>query len=58
VKSQEYLAPMLLSWANIHFYQDLMVQMRAAIREGRFEAFANETLARMRADEGSRSGKA
>lgn len=47
VKSREYLAPMLLSWANVHFYQDLMREMRAAIGEGRFEAFADETLARL-----------
>ena len=47
IKSQEYLAPMLLSWANVHFYQDLMARMRAAVGEGQFEAFAEETLARL-----------
>ena len=47
VKSQEYLGPMLLSWSNLHFYQDLMAKMRAAIGEGRFDAFAKETLARL-----------
>ncbi len=51
VKSQEYLAPMLLSWANVHFYQDLMAKMRSAIGEGRFETFAKETLARLSKDE-------
>jgi queuine tRNA-ribosyltransferase len=50
VKSQEYLAPMLLSWANVHFYQDLTREMRAAIGEGRFEIFARETLARLNKD--------
>jgi queuine tRNA-ribosyltransferase len=50
VKSQEYLAPMLLSWANVHFYQDLTREMRAAIGEGRFETFARETLARLNKD--------
>ena len=53
VKSREYLAPMLLSWANVHFYQELMAAMRAAIGEGRFEAFARETLARLGANGGS-----
>jgi queuine tRNA-ribosyltransferase len=33
VKSGEYLAPMLLTWANVAFYQDLMCEIRAAIRE-------------------------
>ncbi len=52
VKSQEYLAPMLLSWANVHFYQELMREMRAAIGEGRFDAFAKQTLARLHNGEG------
>ena len=47
IKSQEYLGPMLLSWANLHFYQDLMREIRAAIGEGRFDAFAKQTLARL-----------
>lgn len=47
IKSQEYLGPMLLSWANLHFYQDLMAKMRAAIGEGRFDAFTKQTLARL-----------
>jgi queuine tRNA-ribosyltransferase len=50
IKAKEYLAPMLLSWANVHFYQDLMGEMRAAIAAGRFEAFAAEALARLSAD--------
>ncbi len=37
VKSGEYLAPMLLTWANVAFYQDLMREIRAAIREGRLD---------------------
>ena len=40
IKSGEYLGPMLLTWANVHFYQDLMVRMRVAIAEGRFSEFA------------------
>ena len=45
VKSGEYLGAMLLSWANIAFYQELMQAMRAAIAEGRFAAWARETKA-------------
>ncbi|MEL7543695.1 MAG: tRNA guanosine(34) transglycosylase Tgt, partial [Pseudomonadota bacterium] len=42
VKANEYLAAMLLTWSNVHFYQELMGQMRAAIAEGRFQAFRRE----------------
>jgi queuine tRNA-ribosyltransferase len=42
VKSEEYLGAMLLTWANTWFYQDLMAAIRAAIAEGRFEAFRRE----------------
>ena len=38
---------MLLSWANVAFYQQLMAAMRAAIAEGRFAAWAAETKARL-----------
>ena len=38
VKSEEYLGAMLLSWANVAFYQELMAAMRSAIAEGRFAA--------------------
>ena len=31
---------MLLSWANVQFYQDLMSRIRSAIEEGTFSAFA------------------
>ena len=47
VKSQEILGAMLVSWANVHFYQDLMGRMRAAVRDGCFEDFAHEALARL-----------
>jgi queuine tRNA-ribosyltransferase len=39
VKAQEILAQSLLSWHNLAFYQALMSRMRAAVREGRFQAF-------------------
>lgn len=35
VKAQEVLGAMLLTWANIAFYQDLMAEVRAAVSEGR-----------------------
>ena len=34
---------MLLSWANIAYYQELMAGIRASIAEGRFEDFYAET---------------
>jgi queuine tRNA-ribosyltransferase len=42
VKSEEILGQVLLSWHNIAFYQALMGDMRAAIAEGRFEAFRRD----------------
>jgi queuine tRNA-ribosyltransferase len=47
VKSEEYLGAMLLSWANITFYQELMQAMRSAIAEGRFARWAAETKQRL-----------
>ena len=41
-KAGEYLAPMLLSWHNLAYYQSLMAEIRAAIAEGRFGAFIAE----------------
>ena len=38
VKAGEYLAPMLLTWANVAFYQDLMRAIRAAITAGELGA--------------------
>jgi queuine tRNA-ribosyltransferase len=38
-KAGEYLGPMLLTWHNLHYYQSLMTQMRAAIAVGRFGDF-------------------
>lgn len=46
VRSNEYLGAMLLSWANIHFYQQVMGDARAAISEGRFADFAQEFKSR------------
>jgi len=47
VRSGEYLGAMILSWVNTVFYQDLMAAMRKAIEERRFEAWAEETKARI-----------
>lgn len=41
IKSKEILGAMLMTQHNIHFYQQLMVQIREAISEGRFAAFAS-----------------
>jgi queuine tRNA-ribosyltransferase len=41
-KSEEILGQVLLSWHNLAFFQALMAQMRAAIAQGRFEAFRRD----------------
>jgi queuine tRNA-ribosyltransferase len=40
VKSGEALGAMLLSYANVQFYQELMARTREAIAQGRFASFA------------------
>jgi queuine tRNA-ribosyltransferase len=37
IKAEEMLGPMLLTWHNIQYYQDLMRGLREGIRAGRFE---------------------
>jgi len=44
INAKEILGAMLLTWHNLHYYQDLMREMRTAIAAGRFAAFA-ETFA-------------
>jgi queuine tRNA-ribosyltransferase len=39
-KAEEMLGPMLLTWHNVAYYQDLMRGLRAAIIEGRFAQHA------------------
>jgi queuine tRNA-ribosyltransferase len=41
LRAGEYLAPMILSWANTHFYQDLMTEIRQSILEGTFARLAD-----------------
>jgi len=36
----EYLGAMLLTWANVQFYQELMAGIRQAISEERFDTFS------------------
>ena len=43
VKANEILGAMLLSWANVAYYQDLMRGIRSAISARRFADFARET---------------
>jgi queuine tRNA-ribosyltransferase len=51
VRADEILGQVLLSWHNIAFFQALTSAMRAAISEGRFEAFRRDFHARhLRAD--------
>ncbi len=38
-KCNEYLGPMLLSWNNLHYYQQLMGNLRAAIEAGKMSEF-------------------
>ena len=46
IRADEILGKVLLSWHNIAFYQALTAAMRAAISEGRFEAFRRDFHAR------------
>ena len=41
-RAQEMISGMLLTWHNLHYYQELMQGMRDAIAAGRFEAFEAE----------------
>ncbi|MEO1294149.1 MAG: tRNA-guanine transglycosylase, partial [Pseudomonadota bacterium] len=38
-RSNEIIASMLLTWHNLHYYQELMAGMRAAIVAGTFAQF-------------------
>ena len=41
-RAGEIISAMLLTWHNLHYYQELMEDMRAAIRAGKFDAFESE----------------
>jgi len=51
IKSGELLGMMILSWANVGYYQELMQAMRSALADDRFEDFYAETKARWRRGE-------
>ena len=44
VRANEILGMMLLSWANIAYYQELMAGMRSAIEAGNFQNFKQQTI--------------
>jgi len=46
MKCGEVLGAMLLSWANVHFYQELMAGARDAISRGGFAAYAEDVKSR------------
>jgi queuine tRNA-ribosyltransferase len=56
VKSGETLGAMLLSYANVQFYQELMTRTRDAIAQGRFASFAEEVCRRYAAASESGEG--
>ena len=39
-RAEEMLGPMLLTWHNLHYYQNLMRELREAIEKGQLQAFA------------------
>jgi len=41
-RSNEMISGMLLTWHNLHYFQDLMQGMRDAITAGQFKAFEAE----------------
>lgn len=44
-RAGEYLGPMLLTWHNLQYYQELMAGMRQAIAAGNFSVFVEEFVA-------------
>jgi queuine tRNA-ribosyltransferase len=57
VKSGESLSGMLLTYANVQFYQELMARAREAIAEGRFAEFADDVRRRYREGSEAASGE-
>lgn len=50
VKSKEILGSMLMTWHNIQFYQDLMEDIRTAIKDGNLQQFADNFLKRYKGE--------
>lgn len=44
-RAEEMLGPMLLTWHNLHYYQNMMRELRLAIEEKRLESYAAAFLA-------------
>ncbi len=44
-KAQEMISSMLLTWHNLHYYQELMAGIRASIEAGTFDAFSSDFAA-------------
>ena len=51
IKSGEMLGAMLVSYANVQFYQELMARARDAIAEGRFAGFVEDVARRYAAND-------
>ena len=51
--AEEMLGPMLLTWHNVQYYQDLMQGLRTAIADHRLDAFASAVRARWTSEEPS-----
>jgi queuine tRNA-ribosyltransferase len=49
-RAGEIIASMLLTWHNLHYYQELMAALRSAIAAGRLEAFALDFAVQREAD--------
>lgn len=50
LKSKEILGAMLLTWHNLHYYQELMASLRAAIEADALEAEALRLLSNLQCD--------
>ncbi|GAA5078451.1 tRNA guanosine(34) transglycosylase Tgt [Roseibacterium beibuensis] len=56
-RAGEIISSMLLTWHNLHYYQELMASMRAAISEGRFDAWEAEFHALRAEGDGARRSR-
>ncbi|MCK6452123.1 MAG: tRNA guanosine(34) transglycosylase Tgt [Alphaproteobacteria bacterium] len=57
IKAKEMLGPMLLTWHNVRYYQDVMQDLRQAIADSRLDAFAAEFHAARTIQEEDTNGK-
>lgn len=54
IKAREYLGAMVLSWANIAYYEQLMADIREAISQRRLDEFRRQTVAGWKAGDDGR----